>query len=77
VPLLVLPIVQVKNWYVITTEKSKTTQKNQVLNLQISMHLKTQKELLDRQKLWNAVEKSSAEKMLYLPVNLKLPFHPN
>ena len=38
VPLPVLLIARVKNWYVIFMKKNKTIQKSQVLNLQIFMH---------------------------------------
>ena len=41
-PLLVLHIVQVKNWYAISMERNKTTQKKPVSNLQKSMHPKIQ-----------------------------------
>jgi hypothetical protein len=54
--------------------KEQDYTKKQVSNLQISMHLKIQIELLDRQKLWNTVEKVENRKIHFLPVNLKLPF---
>jgi hypothetical protein len=64
-PLLVLHIVQVKNWYAISMEKNKTTQKKLVSNLQKSMHPEnTNTELLNRQTLWNQVEKAERKDAL-------------
>jgi exosortase/archaeosortase len=54
--------------------KEQDYTKKQVLNLQIFMHLKIQIQIIRSSKIVECSRKSSAEKMLYLPVNLKLPF---
>ena len=58
-------------------EKLRTTQKTGVEFTNIYAPPNTNPELLDRQTLWNEVEKLNVAKMLYLLVSLKLHFHRN
>ena len=74
-PLLVLHIVQVKNWYAIFMEKNKTTQEKLVSNLQKSMHLKIQILSYSSAKHFGMKSKRlNVEKMHYLQESLRLHF---
>src|SRR5690606_23105649 len=74
-PLLVLHIVQVKNWYAISMEKNKTIQKKPVLNLQKSMPPIIQ--ILSysiARSFGTKSKKLNVEKMPYLQESLRLHF---
>ena len=74
-PLLVLHIVQVKNWYAIFMEKNKTTQEKLVSNFtKIYAPENTNTELLKRQTLWNEVEKVERRKDALLAREFEIAF---
>nr|WP_228716753.1 MobA/MobL family protein [Acinetobacter johnsonii] len=73
-PLLVLHIVQVKNWYAIFMEKNKTTQKTGVEFTKIYAPENTNTELLKRQTLWNEVEKVERRKDALLAREFEIAF---
>ena len=73
-PLLVLHIVRVKSWYVISMEKNKTIQKTGVEFTEIYAPDNTNTELLNRQTLWNQVEKAERRKDALLAREFEIAF---
>ena len=74
-PLLVLHIVRVKSWYVISMEKNKTIQKKTGVEFtEIYAPDNTNTELLNRQTLWNQVEKAERRKDALLAREFEIAF---
>ena len=63
-----------ESWYVISMEKNKTIQKKLVLNSQKSAPDNTNTELLNRQTLWNQVEKAERRKDALLAREFEIAF---
>jgi hypothetical protein len=73
-PLLVLHIVQVKNWYAISMERTRLHKKTGVEFTKIYAPENTNTKLLNRQKLWNQVEKVERRKDALLAREFEIAF---
>lgn len=74
VPLLLLHIDLVKNWYATITAKSKTTQKSGIRFTSLYAPENTSPDLLNRQNLWNKVEQVERRKDALLAREFEIAF---